>query len=63
MGNKPFTLIAALIFLVVAVLHVIRLVKHFHVVLGSHMIPMWVSWLGVIIPLILVWGLWRESRR
>jgi len=63
MGNKPFTLIAALIFLVVAVLHVIRLVKHFHVVLGNHMIPMWVSWLGVIIPLILVWGLWRESRR
>jgi hypothetical protein len=30
---------------------------------GSHAIPEWVSWAGIVIPLLLVWGLWREAHR
>lgn len=63
MGNKPFTTIAAIIFAIMAVVHVFRLVTHFQVVAGSHEIPMWVSWIGIVIPAILAWGLYRESRR
>lgn len=63
MGSKPFTTIAAIVFAIMAVVHVIRLVVHFHIAAGSHEIPMWVSWPGVIIPAILAWGLYREARR
>ena len=62
-GNKPFTTIAALIFLLIALVHAYRLATHFQVVMGSHTIPQWASWIGLIIPAILAWGLWQESRR
>lgn len=62
-GNKPFTTIAALIFLVMALVHAYRLATHFQVVMGSHTIPQWASWVGLIVPAILAWGLWQESRR
>ena len=35
---KPFTLIAAIIFGLMALLHVYRLVTHFQVIVGSHTI-------------------------
>lgn len=63
MGKRPYTMIAAIIFAIMAVVHVIRLVTHFQIVAGSHQIPMWVSWPGVIIPAILAWGTFREARR
>lgn len=63
MAGRPFTTIAALIFTIIAVLHAYRLFTHFQVVLGSHTIPGWVSYLGVLIPAILAYGLFRESRR
>ncbi|MFL6754732.1 MAG: hypothetical protein ACJ8FI_07625 [Sphingomicrobium sp.] len=59
---KPFTLVAALIFTVVAVIHVYRLFTGFPVILGSHDIPMWVSYLGVLVPGLLALMLYRESR-
>jgi hypothetical protein len=63
MGNKPVTTIAAIIFLIMAIVHAYRLATHFQFVVGSHVIPMWVSWAGLIVPLLLAWGLWREARR
>ena len=60
--TRPFTLIAALIFALMALLHVYRLFTHFQVILGSHTIPMWVSYAGVIIPALLSWMLCREAR-
>ncbi len=62
-GTKPFTTIAALIFLLMALVHAYRLATHFQVVMGSHTIPQWASWIGLIVPAILAWGLWQESRR
>jgi len=60
---KPFTLAAAIIFAVMAVLHVYRLMTHFHVVLGSHEIPLSVSYAAIVVAGVLAWGLFRESRR
>jgi hypothetical protein len=60
--SRPFTLIAALIFALMALLHVYRLFTHFQVILGSHTIPMWVSYLGVVVPGVLAIMLYRESR-
>jgi hypothetical protein len=61
--TKPFTLIAAIVFTLVALAHLYRLLTHFQVIFGSHTIPMWVSYVGVAIPAILAIGLWREARR
>jgi Mn2+/Fe2+ NRAMP family transporter len=59
--KKPFSKIAAFIFLLVALLHVVRLVKGAQLMIGSHDVPMWVSIVGIILPAILSWGIWKES--
>lgn len=63
MGKRPFTMIASIIFAIMAVIHGFRLARHFQIVVGSHDIPNWVSWIGLVIPAILAWGTYRESRR
>ncbi len=61
-GSRPFTMIAALIFLVMALVHGYRLATQFQVVMGRHVIPQWVSWVGLVVPAILAWGLWKEAK-
>ena len=60
--TRPFTIIAALIFAIMALLHVYRLFTHFQVVLGSHEIPMWMSYVAIVVAGGLAIGLFRESR-
>lgn len=60
---KPFTMIAAIIFGLMALLHVYRLITHFQVIVGSHTIPYEISWVGLAITALLSWGLFREARR
>jgi hypothetical protein len=61
--NKPFTMLAALIFLVMAVAHAYRIVTHFQIILGSHTIALAISWVAVLVTLVMAWGLYREARR
>jgi len=60
--SKPFTWIAAAIFAVIAVLHIIRVFTKFQIVLGSHSVPMWCSYVGIVIAALLSWMLCREAR-
>ena len=60
--SRPFTWIASAIFALIAILHLYRIVTHFQVVLGSHVIPLWVSYVGLVIPAALSWMLCREAR-
>lgn len=60
--TRPFTLIAAIFFAAVALLHVYRLFTHFQVIYGSHPMPMWTSYLGILIPGLFAILLYRESR-
>ncbi len=60
--SKPFTWIASAIFALVALLHLYRMLTHFQVVIGSYVIPQWVSILGFLVPAILSWMLCREAR-
>ncbi len=62
-GNKPFTLIAAVLFAIMALLHVYRLATHFQVIIGSHTVPQEASWIGVAVLGLLSIMLFRESRR
>jgi len=62
MGNKPFTLIAAILFALAALIHLYRLFTHFQVVVGRHEISQTVSIVLIVVAAVLSWGLFRESR-
>jgi hypothetical protein len=59
---KPFTAIAIVIFSLVAVLHVLRLIFGWEVVINGLVMPMWASVVGLIVAGGLAVMLWRESR-
>ena len=61
--NRPFTLIAATLFLLMAAAHAYRLITHFQVIVGTHTIPQEVSWFALAFTLIMAVMLFRESRR
>ena len=60
--SRPFTLIAALIFAIMCALHIYRLFTHFQIILGSHEIPITVSYVAIVVTAVLAWGCFRESR-
>ena len=60
---KPFTVIAALFFLLAAAVHAIWLVTGFQAVIGSHVIPLAASWIFTPLALLIGVMLLRESRR
>jgi hypothetical protein len=62
-SSRPFTLVAAIVFGLAAMLHAYRIMTHFQVILGSHSIPQGLSWIGVIVAAVLSFGLFREARR
>jgi len=63
MGNKPFTLVAAILFLLMALAHLLRLVLDFQLVVGTHPMPQYASIAGLLIAAVMSWGLFREARR
>jgi hypothetical protein len=60
--KKPFTTIAVGVFVLVALVHVFRLVFGWEVTIQGSVVPMWVSVLGAVIAGGLAVMLWRESR-
>jgi hypothetical protein len=48
--ERTFLKLIGLLFLIVAVLHLARLVFGWNLILGDAVVPIWVSWLGFIIP-------------
>jgi len=61
--KNPFTKLAAIIFGIIALVHLCRLVTHFTVNINHTEIPYWLSVPGVIIAGALSVGLWREGKR
>ncbi|HUL42561.1 MAG TPA: hypothetical protein VLV32_11765 [Burkholderiales bacterium] len=58
---KPFTVTAVAIFILVAIVHLLRLVFDWDITVNGFVIPMWVSVLGLFIPGALAYFLWREA--
>ncbi len=61
--SKPFTTVAALVFFVVGAVHLYRLYAGLSVVIGGHAVPMWGSWIGAAVSILLGIMLLSESRR
>jgi hypothetical protein len=49
MDQKTFALLAGVIFALVAVFHLLRIFMGWPAVIGGWTVPMWVSWLGLIV--------------
>lgn len=49
MEQKTFLQVTGIIFAVIAVLHLMRLVLGWEVILGSFVVPMWASFVGVAV--------------
>ena len=49
MTNKLFYTLTAVIFSAVAIMHILRLVYGWEALIGGFMVPMWVSYIGIII--------------
>jgi hypothetical protein len=61
--NSPTTglRVASIIFGILAIGHVVRLITHAQVTVGTHTIPMGLSWIAVIVSAILCIWMWRLS--
>ena len=58
---KAGTLIAAIVFVLIALAHVLRLAFGVHVTVGTTEIPVWVSAAGIVVALALAFMLFREG--
>ena len=54
--------LAILLFILVAIAHLLRLVYSIDLTVGEWSVPPWVSVLGTIGPLVIAWLLWSESK-
>lgn len=69
MNERNYLLISAIIFALVALLHLVRLLAHWSVQIGTVSFPLWGSWLGLIIGIVLsVWAFrlatqWQKSHQ
>jgi uncharacterized integral membrane protein len=57
---KPFTKIAVGVFSLICLIHIVRLMTGFEVVVGGWAVPLWVSVPGAIVTGALAYMLWKE---
>jgi len=63
MRQKTFSLVVGLTFLLIAVMHVLRLALKWEVVLNGWSVPMWVSVVAIVITAYLAFESLKLSRR
>jgi acyl-CoA reductase-like NAD-dependent aldehyde dehydrogenase len=61
MKARTYLIISGCIFGIVAILHLLRVVNGWTLVLGPWTVPMWVSWVGTIVPALLCGWAFRLS--
>lgn len=59
---KIGTLLGIVVFVLVALAHLVRLIDRTEVLVGTMVLPLWASVLGVVVPGVIAWLLWKESK-
>ena len=62
MTPRVFSLITATLFSLIALLHVLRLLRGWQVTIGDIVVPVWVSWIWLAIAGYLAYQGFRSSR-
>ena len=55
--------VASVIFGLVTIAHIVRLFKHAKITFATHVVPIEVSWIGIIVFGLLCFWMWRLSAR
>ncbi len=58
---KTGSLLAVIVFVLVAIAHLMRIATDTEIVIGGSNIPQWISLVGVVVPGLIAWLLWKES--
>ena len=61
--NKPFTLIAVVLFSLIAVMQLLRFILGWAVTINGVGIPVWASGIAFVVAAGLAVMVWREARR
>ena len=62
MNRKTYMTVTATLFLIVAIMHLLRIIFGWPVEIGGLSIPFWVSWLGVLVAGGLAYFGFRQHR-
>lgn len=49
MDQKTFAIVSGAIFALVALLHILRILMGWPAMIGGWMVPVWVSWIGLVV--------------
>ena len=60
--NKPFTLVAVVVFSVIALLQLLRLLLGWEITINAITIPLWASGVAFVVAAGLAAMVWRERR-
>ncbi len=63
MTQRTFSLVTAVLFFLIALLHAARLLRGWHVIIEGAVVPMWISWIGLAIAAYLAYQGFRLARR
>ncbi len=63
MSQRAFNLVAGTVFLIVAMLHALRLLLGWEAVIGNWHVPRWVSWPALVLASFLAWTAFRLEKR
>jgi len=55
--------LAGTIFSLVAIAHIVRLLLEVGILINGWVLPLWVSVVGAVVPVILAWFCFRAARR
>ena len=59
---RPAAVSTTILLILIAIVHILRILFRVEVTAGGTSIPMWVSWVAVLVTGILSFALCRESR-
>ena len=62
MSNKSYYLVVELMFVLITLLHVARVILGWDAFINDVFIPMWVSYLGIIVAGSLAYWTWKISK-
>jgi uncharacterized membrane protein len=55
MTQRTFSLVTAVLFFLIALLHAVRLLRGWQVTIEGAVVPIWISWIGLVIAVYLAY--------
>jgi uncharacterized membrane protein len=63
MTQRTFSLVTAVLFFLIALLHAVRVVRGWQVTIEGAVVPIWISWVGLAVAAYLAYEGFRLARK